>query len=90
MPARLTDVLWLLVVGALWGCTNPLLKSGAEDVTSDTHTKQQQQRTSGVLHVFVQLFTHWRVCSTQTHKAQPKPTPSHTLTRVSSTRCRMR
>lgn len=68
--ARLTDVLWLLVVGAFWGCTNPFLKSGAEDVTASTHDKQEQQKTSGMLRVFVQLFTHWRVCNTAQNTSQ--------------------
>ena len=62
MAARFADVLWLLVVGALWGCTNPLLKSGAEDVAA--RPQQPQQTGGGVLRVFVRLFTHWRVCTT--------------------------
>ena len=76
MAAGLADVLWLLVVGALWGCTNPFLKSGAEGVGAGGNNKQgQPQEPGSVLLIFVQHFTHWRVCK---HPSLKHATPALT------------
>jgi len=35
MPTQdpITNAVWLLIVGAMWGCTNPLIKRGGEGVS---------------------------------------------------------
>ena len=41
MAVGFVDVFWLVVVGALWGCTNPYLKRGAEGV-NDAENKEKK------------------------------------------------
>ena len=58
MGVSVTDILWLVVVGALWGCTNPYLKSGAEGVDEENNQKEKKS----ILKQFFSLFSRWRVC----------------------------
>ena len=57
MGVSVGDVLWLVVVGGLWGCTNPYLKSGAEGVD-----EENAKEKGNALKQFFSLFSRWRVC----------------------------
>lgn len=50
-----TDILSMMVVGALWGCTNPLLRKGSVEVT--TSNKQE----SSMLGTFLKSFLNVKV-----------------------------
>lgn len=42
------DVVSLLLVGALWGCTNPMIRKGALEVAENMDQKNDQQFLSAV------------------------------------------
>lgn len=42
------DVVSLLLVGALWGCTNPMIRKGALEVAENMDPKNDQQFLSAV------------------------------------------
>jgi uncharacterized membrane protein len=50
------DVVSLLVVGALWGCTNPMIRKGALEVTENVEKKNDQPFLSAV-----KKFKNYRV-----------------------------
>ena len=49
-----TEILSLVLVGAFWGCTNPLMRQGSQDV-SLVNQQQQSSRLSKWLNVRVWL-----------------------------------
>jgi hypothetical protein len=61
------DFLSMMVVGALWGCTNPLLRKGSVEVTSSSSTDPKNlggkmEKTDGSLLVsFLKSFIDIRV-----------------------------
>jgi drug/metabolite transporter (DMT)-like permease len=52
------DILSLLLVGALWGCTNPLLRKGATEISSNKDANSNDQ--NGILRS-LRNFQHFRV-----------------------------
>ena len=44
-----TEVVWLTIVGMLWGCTNPLLKQGSTGVSgneNNNNNKEEKEKTA--------------------------------------------
>ena len=57
-----TDVLSMMVVGALWGCTNPLLRKGSVEANSTaTSTKKKAGKSTSVLATFLKSFMDVKV-----------------------------
>ena len=52
------DAIWLILVGMLWGCTNPLMKYGSEGVTN---LPKQSNAILQFLSEFYFLFTRIKV-----------------------------
>jgi len=53
----LENSIWLIIVGILWGCTNPLMKYGSKGITE---IKQKQNALLQFLAEFYFLFTNWK------------------------------
>ncbi len=54
----LLDAFWLVVVAALWGGTNPLLKKGGEGI-------EKMERNNFLTRTALELLflvTNWKVC----------------------------
>jgi len=52
-----TDWFWLLAVGILWGCTNPLMKKGSKGITE---LKPKSNAILNFLAEFYFLFSRWQ------------------------------
>mmetsp|Transcript_4903 Transcript_4903/g.5747 ORF Transcript_4903/g.5747 Transcript_4903/m.5747 type:complete len:98 (+) Transcript_4903:179-472(+) len=53
----------LIAVGALWGCTNSLIKKGSEDKQSEVDTPSNKSPKAWILYVVksvVNLFRNWK------------------------------
>jgi hypothetical protein len=51
------DFLSMMLVGALWGCTNPLLRKGSVEATSSpTDSKNGENKPKTVLESFLKTF----------------------------------
>ena len=55
-----TDILSMMVVGALWGCTNPLLRKGSVEATTEV-TSRKDENTSSMLGAFLKSFLNLKV-----------------------------
>ena len=53
------DFLSMMVVGALWGCTNPLLRKGSVEAAKDT--KSDTKQDTSMLQKFVKSFLDVKV-----------------------------
>lgn len=53
-----TDILSMMVVGALWGCTNPLLRKGSVEVTTEATSSKEE---SSMLGTFLKSFLNVKV-----------------------------
>ncbi len=53
------DFLSMMVVGALWGCTNPLLRKGSVEASKDS--KSDTKQDSSMLQNFVKSFLDVKV-----------------------------
>ena len=62
MAVGVVDVFWLLVVGALWGCTNPFLKHASEGADSNKEDRKKGF-TPDQLGAFMRVcFSHLSSC----------------------------
>jgi len=52
------DSIWLIIVAALWGFTNPFLKKGGKGIE---HI-QSESRWLQVLYELLFLVSNWKVC----------------------------
>jgi len=56
-PSTLGNVFWFVLVGVLWGCTNPLMKQGSEGITQ---LPRKKNALAQFLSEFYFLFTRWQ------------------------------
>mmetsp|Transcript_1329 Transcript_1329/g.1775 ORF Transcript_1329/g.1775 Transcript_1329/m.1775 type:complete len:132 (-) Transcript_1329:25-420(-) len=57
MASPLESAFWLVVVGVLWGCTNPLMKYGSKGITE---LPKKNNAILQFLSEFYFLFTRWQ------------------------------
>lgn len=55
------ELLSLLLVSVLWGCTNPLLKRGAEGIENVTKTNRVSQLLAEVKFLFLNLKVNLKI-----------------------------
>jgi hypothetical protein len=60
-PEKLTNLASMVLVGALWGCTNPLLRKGAVESAASSNNRYHDSSNDSVLRSTLRLFLNAKV-----------------------------